>query len=192
LKLSNKNVNSLLLRPDIVLYSGIAELDKLIGGFKAGELTFIEGELTFPILDQICVNTYRTFGSDTLYIGTGINPYRIASYARMLELDPREVLKHVHVSRAFTVHQLSTLVYELLYPAIQRYKPRTLIIDTTLYSDAKSLLTRDIKKVRELTTKYLLITLLTGDERLYIHADKLVTIKEVRYGKNGSYLPQRH
>ena len=50
--------------------------------------------------------------SETIYIDGGMcaNPYRIARYARMLELDQQEVLENVVMSRAFTVYQLSTLL----------------------------------------------------------------------------------
>ena len=32
-----------VIRPDIIVPSGIAELDRLCGGFKAGELTLVDG-----------------------------------------------------------------------------------------------------------------------------------------------------
>ncbi|HIG99761.1 MAG TPA: hypothetical protein HA258_04180, partial [Thermoplasmata archaeon] len=105
-------------RPDLIIPSGITELDRLCGGFKAGELTFIDGNssLIAALPDQLCANTYRTFHSQTIYIDAGMraNPYQIARYARLLELDQREVLQNVLMSRAFTVYQLSTILQDLL------------------------------------------------------------------------------
>ena len=40
----------------------------------------------------------------------------IARYARMMELDQREALNSVVISRAFTVYQLSSLMQDLLEP----------------------------------------------------------------------------
>jgi hypothetical protein len=164
-----------IIKPDIIVSSGITELDKLFGGFKAGELTLVDGNSSriSELPNQLCVNTYRTFHSETIYIDGGMcaNPYQIARYARLLELDQREVLENIVISRSFTVYQLSTLIQELLEPLIQKRAPRTLIIGMlpALYLDpeispreAQTLLTQDIKKIQELTTKYSLITVLTN------------------------------
>lgn len=57
-----------ILKPDVIVLSGIKEIDQLLGGFKAGEITFVDGDsdLISSIPNQICVNTYRAFGSDTI------------------------------------------------------------------------------------------------------------------------------
>jgi hypothetical protein len=99
------------------------------------------------------------------------DPYKIAQYARKMELDQKEVLNHVHLSRAFTVYQLATLIQDMLEQAIQRYKPQTLIIgrlpifylDSDVESkEAQTLLRTNLHKIRELTTKYNLITIFTN------------------------------
>ncbi len=166
-----------ILKPDIVVLSGIKELDVLLGGFKAGEITFIDGNsyLISSIPNQLCVNTYRTFNSDTIYIdgGMGANPYEIAKYARFMELDQKETLKHVHISRAFTLYQMSTLICDMLELAIKRYNPRTLIIGRfpLLYLDkdvktneAQLILKNNIEKIRKLTANYNLITIFTNPD----------------------------
>ena len=121
-----------VITPDIIVHSGIRDLDRFLGGFKAGDMTLIDGNcrLIADLPNHLCVNTYRTFHSDTIYIDGGMsaNPYQIARYARLLELDQRETLEHVVVSRAFTVYQLSTLVQDLLEPLLKSKSPRTLII----------------------------------------------------------------
>jgi len=175
-KVSHANISVVhLVRPDIIVSSGIAELDGLCGGFKAGELTLIDGNssLISDLPNQLCVNTYRTFRSETIYIDGGMcaNPYQIARYARMLELDQQDVLENVVVSRAFTVYQLSTLLRDLLEPIIQKCSPRTLIIGMlpALYRDpeippreAQTLLSQDLQKIQQLTTRYNLITVCTN------------------------------
>jgi hypothetical protein len=163
-----------VIRPDIIVPSGIAELDRLCGGFKAGELTLVDGNssLIAALPDQLCVNTYRTFHSETIYIDAGMraNPYQIARYARLLELDQREVLQNVLMSRAFTVYQLSTILQDLLEPMLKSRSPRTLLIGMlpALYHDpelsareAQTLLTQDLQKIQQLTTTYQLITVCT-------------------------------
>ena len=52
--------------PELIITSGITELDRLLGGFKAGHLTLIDGNS--PLITQmpyrLCVNTYQTFHSE--------------------------------------------------------------------------------------------------------------------------------
>jgi len=176
--ISNSLIAKTIVKPDLVVLSGIKEIDKLLGGFKSGEITFIDGDssLISNIPNQLCVNTYKTFYSDTIYIDGGVcaDPYKIAKYARLMELDQKETLRRVHISRAFTVYQLSTLISEMLEPAIKRYKPRTLIIGRlpVLYLDpdvktkeARVILKNNLEKLRELTRKYDLITIFTNLDR---------------------------
>jgi hypothetical protein len=101
------------------------------------------------------------------------DPYQLAGYARQMELDQYALLKHVRISRAFTVYQLSTLIEELLEPLIQQYHPRTLVIGMfpALYLDpdvsfheAQTLLHHNLKKLHELTVSYQLITIFTNQD----------------------------
>ena len=204
-KISHANISlAHVLRPDIIVPSRIAELDRLCGGFKAGELTLVDGNsnLIADLPHQLCVNTYQTFRSETIYIDAGMcaNPYQIARYARILELDQQEVLQNVVMSRAFTVYQLSTIIQELLEPMIQKCSPRTLLIGMlpALYHDlevspqeAQTLLSQDLEKIQQLTTNYNLITVCTNldampltpskglGKTLYDNVTEIVRIKQI-------------
>jgi len=192
-----------ILKPDIVVLSGIRELDILFGGFKTGEITYIDGDSSIisEIPNQLCVNTYRTFEKDVIYIDGGMcaDPYKIAKYARKMELDQRKVLEHVHISRAFTVYQLSTVIQDMLEATIKRYKPQTIIIGRfpVFYLDsdvsekeAQVLLRSCLHKLRELTVKYNLVTIFTNLDKkmmtnnrnissiIYKDADEIVLMKE--------------
>ena len=192
-----------ILKPDIVVLSGIKELDSLLGGFKSGKLTYIDGcsSLIQKIPNQLCVNTYRSFQNDVVYIDGGMSadPYKIAQYAKKMELDQRNLLDHIHISRAFTVYQLTTQIQEMLEQAIKRYNPKTLIISRfpILYLDsdvepkeAKTLLRSNLQKIKELTKKYDLITIFTNLDRempernidinkiLHSNVDETVLIKQ--------------
>ena len=196
-----------VVKPDIIVSSGIPELDDLLGGFKAGETTLVDGNsnLIEDLPNQLCVNTYRTFHSETIYIDGGMcaNPYQIARYARMLELDQQDVLENVAMSRAFTVYQLSTLVHEMLEPMIQKRSPRTLIIGMlpALYLDpevpvreAQTLLSLDLQKIQDLTARYQLITVFTNldvmplspsrglGKKLYECVTEIVRMKQFEHG----------
>ncbi len=200
---TNLSVAPVILRPSIIVSSGIAELDRLCGGFKGGDLVLVDGNssLISDLPHQLCVNTYRTFHSETIYIDAGMcaNPYQITRYARTLELNQQEVLQNVVMSRAFTVYQLSTILQELLEPMIKKRSPRTLTIGMlpALYHDpdispqeSQTLLSQDLEKIQHLTTKYTLITVCTNlnlmplsparglGKRLYESATEILRMKQ--------------
>lgn len=106
-----------------------------------------------------------------------VDPYKIARYARRMELDQKETLDHIHISRAFTVHQLSSIIQDMLEPIIKRYNPRAIIIGRfpVLYLDsdvqkkeAQTLLRINLEKIRELAIKYDLITIFTNLDRMMV------------------------
>ena len=192
-----------ILKPTVAILSGIKELDDILGGFKSGEITFIDGDsnLISNIPNQICVNTYRMFRSNVVYIDGGIcvDPYRISNYARKMEVNQKEILEHILISRAFTVYQLTTLIQDRLEATIKRYKPLTLVIGRfpILYLDsdvpskeAQTLLRSNLHKIRELTVKYDLVTVFTNFEKktlsnlrnvqgiMYSGVDEIVLIKQ--------------
>jgi hypothetical protein len=121
----------------------------------------------------------------------------------MLELDQREALDTVVISRAFTVYQLSSLVQDLLEPLLQKKNPRTLLIGMlpALYFDpdvpaqeAQTLLKQDLEKIQDLTKKYQLITVCTNLDAmplspshglgkiLYESVSEVVRMKEFEHG----------
>jgi len=189
---TNSALTTSTIKPDVIVQSGIVEIDRLLQGFKAGEVTFIDGNsaLISDMPNRLCVNTFRTFKSDTIYLDGGMcaNPYKIARYARMMEIDQQEILNRIHISRAFTVYQLSTLIQELLEPELKRRDPRTLIIGMfpALYLDpdvsakeARTLFALNLKKIRELTSTYHLITILTNLDRTHLSSHR--NIRDILY-----------
>jgi hypothetical protein len=168
-------------KPELIITSGITELDRLLGGFKAGQLTLIDGNssLITQMPYRLCVNTYQTFHSPTVYIDGGMaaNPYHIAHYARLRELNQHHVLSQVHISRAFTVYQLATLIQDRLETLIQKQHPRTLLIGMfpALYLDpditsheAQTLLKHNLDQLTQLARRHNLITILTHRDRTLV------------------------
>jgi predicted ATP-dependent serine protease len=190
-------------KQDTIVKSGLKELDKFIGGFKSGEINFIDGDnkLASNISNQICVNTYRTYRKNVIYIdgGMSFDPYKIAKYARKMEIDQRAILGHIYISRAFTLFQLTTLLKDKLEQKIIECSPKTLIIEKflTLYLDsnissneANILMKNNLRKIKELTKKYELVTIISNHDMgiklrknvniiLYENTDQIVTIKQI-------------
>lgn len=55
------------------------------------------------------------------------DPYVVAKFARKEKIDPEALLKQIAVARAFTCHQLATLIRERLDPMVSE-NPATLVI----------------------------------------------------------------
>ena len=136
-----------------------------------------------------------------LYIdgGMNFNPYGIAKYARECEIDHREALEHMHISRVFTLFQLNTILQERLEQKIIGYSPKILIIGKFLtpYLDSEVaphqvniIMKNNLKKIREIAEKYGLIVILSNSESgmkfgekfkriLYGNVDEIITIRKV-------------
>lgn len=187
----------------IIVKSGIKELDKYLGGFKPGEINFIHGDkkIILNIPYSICANTYKTCHKNAIYIdgGMSFNPYSIARYARKMELDQREILSHIYISRAFTLFQLTDILQYKLEEKIIECNPKTVIIgkfldlyfDSSITSMESNILMRNnLKKIKEITKKYGLVTILsnfdkgirikkTANRIIYEHTDQIVKIKQI-------------
>lgn len=163
---SHRKVTS-ISRPTAVVYSGISELDGLIGGLHIGKITAFVGRsrLLLTVLHRVCVNTFDLFHSPTIVLDAGnqLNPFLLARFARMNMLSPQELLKQVYLSRACTVYQLTDLIHSRVESLIQKVSPVTIVL-TGLFSllddadvcrdETSQLLQIVMKQLKQMTTKY--------------------------------------
>lgn len=177
------------LSPQILIPSSIQSIDNILGGFKAGDITYIYGEspLIKQIPYQLCINTYRMFHENSVFLDgeSSINPYILARYAKTYEIPYKEILQHVHVSRAFTMHQLNTIIHDYLEPLLEKYNPQTLILQaiSLLYTDpdvpfkqARTLFNHTLQKINKLTKHHNLTTLITNPLHHYAQTTSHTTI----------------
>ena len=119
----------------------IKNVDSLFPGFMIGDFAVLQGSSTVQsLLPTICVKAqlpYQFGGLETnvLFID-GANSFRlyeISEIAQHWELDPKQVLEKIFVSRAFTVYQLVSLVLDKLQSAIKKYDSKVLILSNLVY-----------------------------------------------------------
>lgn len=69
--------------------------------------------------------------------GNIFDPYFIAETSRQLGLSPEKALNNIRISRAFTSHQLTTLITEELIRVLDQYGSKLVVISniTELYCD---------------------------------------------------------
>ncbi|MGC8645110.1 MAG: DNA repair and recombination protein RadA [Thermoplasmata archaeon] len=122
------------------LTTGSKALDELLGGgVETAAITEFFGEFASgktQIMHQLAVNTTlplekNGLAGEVLFIDTEntFRPERIVQMAKHLELDPVEVLKKIHVARAYnSSHQI--LLVEKAYELTSKYQVKLLVVDS--------------------------------------------------------------
>ncbi|MEM0140723.1 MAG: DNA repair and recombination protein RadA [Thermoplasmatales archaeon] len=122
------------------LTTGSKALDELLGGgVETAAITEFFGEFASgktQIMHQLAVNATlplekNGLSGEVLFIDTEntFRPERIVQMAKHLELDPVDVLKKIHVARAYnSSHQI--LLVEKAYELTSKYQVKLLIVDS--------------------------------------------------------------
>jgi hypothetical protein len=124
-------------------------VDQIFPGFEAGDFVVMYGASVSRMASALCVRAELPpdrggLGSSVVFVdgGNSFSPYLIAEVARSYGLDSRSVLERIHVSRAFTAYQFSSLIQEKLEPFLSSKRARLLLV-----SEISSLfLDRDISR----------------------------------------------
>jgi hypothetical protein len=128
---------------------GVSVLDDVFPGFEAGDFIVLHGDNVRSLAFALCVHCELApekggLGSSVVFVdgGNSFSPYMVAETARSYGLDSKAVLERIHVSRAFTAYQFSSLVLEGLESFLNSKKSKLLVVSdiTSLFFD------RDIPK----------------------------------------------
>ena len=194
------------LTPYLYLPSTIPLVDEFIGGFKAKNVTYLYGDRSciHHVSYDLCLQTYVLFKGISVFVdgGTSMNPYILSRYAKQYEISPWDLLRHVQVSRAFTLYQFHCIVHEHLEPLILKHQPYTIIFHVLplLYLDndvsfheAQTMFVSTVSTIKKLTRSYQLITLITNPffhqrsagetlhQVLFNRCDELICIRQMKH-----------
>ena len=135
------------LQPETRLYLGEKIFDQFIGGLRPGQIAFFYGSqqcLTFS--QMLCVRVqltpqYGGLDSKAIFIdgANTIDPYLIVQYAiAYFSTNLDRVLDRILVSRAFTYHQLTSLILKTLPEEIHKQRVKLIIVSDVikLYRDS--------------------------------------------------------
>jgi len=134
-----------------VLSFGIPRIDEAFSGFQRCDFAVLAGRplctmLSF-LLSVRCQLPFKKGGlnSRVVYIdgGNTFDPYVVSAIAQECCLEPKSVLEKILISRAFTAHQLTALVFEKLEETLKKYRSKLVVISdiTGLFLD------RDVSKI---------------------------------------------
>lgn len=116
------------------LNSGIAELDKLLGFIPKGNVVFIKGSRSRKhILELFCLRSITQYHNYCVFIdgGNSFDPYLLSKLVRKEK--PKEVLSRIIISRAFTCHQLASLLMKETEKTVQRYPTDLIAVSDILH-----------------------------------------------------------
>jgi hypothetical protein len=139
-------------------------IDSLFPGFAQHDFAVIQGlpsvlglSLLLAVRTQL---PYQLGGleSNVVFIdgGNTFRLYKVSHVARLHHLDPRQVHQRIFISRAFTAHQMTQIIFDRLEEAATKYHAKLVIISdfAALYLD-KDIPTQESKEVFSQVTGYL-------------------------------------
>jgi hypothetical protein len=111
-------------------------IDTLFPGFMLGDFAVINGlpsVLTLSLLLAVRAQLPYQLGgleSSVVFVdgGNTFRLYKVSRLARLHHLKPRNVLQRIFISRAFTAHQMTSIILDKLEEAVTRYDARLVII----------------------------------------------------------------
>ena len=159
------------------LPSGIEPLDETLV-LRFGQLITLQGEASNALSHLLCVRAVYPLppglDSDVVFVDGGnvFDAYTVSRHAFSLGLDQERTKLRIHLSRAFTHHQLSGFITERLAGAIDECDARLAIVSdiTALYCDpdvkekreAFDLFSKDIRSLATLAEKRNMIIVVTN------------------------------
>lgn len=187
-----------------VLHSSIAVLDRFLGGFESSKLALLHGSdaFMFDFVYTLCARAVIDLGANVVYVdgGNEMNPYKLSNLCKRYRADKRMVLSKINVARAFTAYQMVTIIDNELEKTVNEVVADVLVVsclptlfyDSDLqHSESRSMYRDCTNKLKELTNKYNLITIITNFDRashkkrkptfkklLYLNADKIVRFEK--------------
>jgi hypothetical protein len=150
--------------------TGLSEFDRTIK-LRLGQFAVFQGKAAKSLSSLICVRATLPepvgIDSDVIFLDGGnvFDAYAISEHAIRHQLNAERTLARIHLSRAFTYHQLSTLINEKLPEAIDIFKARLVVVSdiTALYCDpdvarqqeqeALDIFRRDVRSLTALAEK---------------------------------------
>ena len=150
--------------PSQILSFNIPNIDDLFPGFTIGDFAVLYGSPTILSLSLLLTVRaqlpFQLGGLETNVVfvdgGNTFRLYQISRIAQLSQLDPRQVLKRIIISRVFTAYQMTAIILEKLKEIVDKFDSRLVVISDIagLYLD-KDVSPKEAKDVFNQLTVYL-------------------------------------
>ena len=155
----------------------IRNIDELFPGFEAGDFAVLHGTAAvLPLSMLLCVKAQLPpqlggFGTDVVFVdgGNTFRLYRISRIAQVHQLNPRSVLERIHIARAFTAYQMTSLIMGKMAEAVKRLHAKLVVISDVagLFMD-KDIPDEEARRVFSQVTAYLATFAENNDSALIV------------------------
>jgi Rad51 protein len=188
------------------LTTSVPTLDRLLGSFEAGKVTLIDSgsDFVFHLTTLLCVRAVMEGGS-VVFVdgGNSVDPHGMVALGKRAGLTREEVLPKVHVARAFTCHQMTTLLLDMLDRKLEETDadlavlaclPEMYLDEDVAVGEAHALFQRSLRAVRKTVADREVVGLVTNAglsklyrrrsirRQLYESVDRVVRIAHGRSG----------
>jgi len=139
-------------------------INQLFPGFAVGDFAVLYGSPSvLSLASLLCVraqlpNQLGGLGSDVIFVdgGNTFRLYQVTRLAQLHQLDPRNVLERIYISRAFTAYQMTSLIIEKLEETVKRHDAKLVVIsDIAGFFLDKDILDEEARRVFSQVTAYL-------------------------------------
>jgi hypothetical protein len=111
-------------------------VDELFPGFAPGDFAVLYGSPSvISLTSLLCIRAQLPaqlggLGSNVVFIdgGNTFRLYKIARLAQLHQLNPRQALERIFISRAFTAYHLTSLILDKLEETVQYYNAKLVVI----------------------------------------------------------------
>ncbi len=119
-----------------LLSFSMQNIDSLFPGFTQGDFAVIDGLPTIlPLSLLLAVRAQLPcqlggLESSVVFVdgGNTFRLYKVSHLAQLHQLDPAEVLQRIFISRAFTAHQMTSMILDKLEEVVLKYHARFVIV----------------------------------------------------------------
>lgn len=152
------------IAPQTLFSLNMRNVNLLFPGFAAGDFAVIHGSPSVASLtSMLCVRAQLPaqlggLSSSVVFVdgGNTFRLYQVARLAQLHQLDPKQVLDKIYISRAFTAYQMTALIMERLQDAVERFNAKLVVISDIagLFLD-KDIPDEEARRVFSQVTAYL-------------------------------------
>ncbi len=188
------------------LTTSVPTLDRILGAFEPGKVTLIDSgsDFVFHLTTLLCVRAVME-GQDVVFVdgGNSVDPHGMVGLGKRAGLTRNEVLPRVQVARAFTCHQMTTLLLDVLDRKIEETQaglvvlaclPEMYLDEDVDAGEAHQLFRRSMHAARRTVAEREVVGLVTNAgmaklyrrrairRQLYESADRVI---RMAHGRNG-------
>jgi len=188
------------------LTTSVPTLDRLLGSFETGKVTLIDSgsDFVFHLTTLLCVRAVMEGGS-VVFVdgGNSVDPHGMVALGKRAGLTRDEILPRVHVARAFTCHQMTTLLLDMLDKKLEETHaelavlaclPEMYLDEDVDVGEAHALFQKSVRAIRQTVANRDVIGLVTNAglsklyrrrsirRQLYESVDRVVRIAHGRSG----------